>query len=96
MLTVKQTEPLYRGALFPEGPDSTKASSDLLRLITKAQWATLAKWSYMWDRNVRDILISMRPMFEQEEYSSDKCRIVGIFPHTRLYGCISSDGSTHT
>jgi hypothetical protein len=99
MSTTKQAESLHREPLFIQTSNGRKMSDDLVRLITDAQWARLAQWSYIYQQSVRDILEVMSPMMEQEDYSSDKCRMVGKIPYAAkdtIFGCISSDGSTHT
>ena len=99
MTAATSKDSLYRGALFIHTSNGRAMSDDLVELITDAQWARLAQWSFMYQRNVRDILETMSPMLEQEDHSSNNCRMVGKIPYgskDTIFGCISSDGSTHT
>ena len=65
-------------------------------LITPRQWERLAKWSLETDRTIADLLSEFNPVIEQENHDSDRCSLRGILPHCGLYGCLASDGSTHT
>jgi hypothetical protein len=99
MTAATSSDTLYRGPLFVHTSNGRAMSDDLVGLITDAQWARLAQWSYMYQRSVKDILEAMSPMMEQEHDSSDKCRMVGQIPYgsnDTIFGCISSGGSTHT
>ena len=76
--------------------DTRQITHDHWPLITSQQWEKLAKWSLETNRSAADLLSEFNPVIEQENHDSDRCSLRGMLPHCRLYGCLASDGSTHT
>jgi len=84
---------LFRLPLFRQ---DQSIDSDAWGLVSDAQRARLALWSIDTGRDVLSLLQEMRPIVEQVQDGSQECNLVGKLPHCNLYGCLASDGSTHT
>jgi len=76
---------------------------DRYLLLTEAQLARMAEWSYMKERDVRTLL--REAQFICKPYGDgdgSKIRdgreviLEGLLPHCGLYGALLPDGSTHT
>lgn len=80
------------------GPITSYAALDNTNLISEAQWSKLAKLSLRCGLNVEELLRGYR--IELVDPSRvDDIRLLGPIPCSpsyRLYGCIDTDGSTHT
>jgi len=64
-------------------------------LLTEAQLATMAEWSYMKERDVRTLLREAE--FICKKYGDGREVILeGVLPNCGLYGALLPDGSTHT
>ena len=68
---------------------------DLGSLLTDAQWAKLALWSYQQGQDVRTILSDWRPIAEQVGETNQIRLTGGPLPHCGLVGSLEPDGSCH-
>ena len=68
---------------------------DRYLLLTEAQLATMAEWSYIKERDVRTLLREAEFICRQYEDGREVI-LEGVLPHCGLYGAMLPDGSTHT
>jgi len=68
---------------------------EILRLLTDAQWAWFARVSQEYGIPVDRLMRQMQPIAEQEG-DANTVRLLGLLPSCGLYGCLASDGRTHT
>ena len=73
-----------------------KINVDAWACLTPQQKAKLLDHCTTEDRPVFAILRGASFMVKQLDFDSDEASIEGILPWCGLYGCILSDGSTHT
>ena len=83
----------YRAALID--PASNEILHEHGNLLTDAQWAKFAHWSWQQQKSVHELITEMRPMIEQVG-DSERVNITGKLPHCGLFGCIDPDGRCHT
>ena len=84
----------YRAPLI--NPRTGEISNEQGRLLTDAQWAKFAHWSWQQQKSVHELITEMRPMLEQLSPDSHKVMVVGKLPSCGLFGAIHPSGSCHT
>lgn len=75
----------------PDGDIDTALAS----LLTDAQWRWFALTSYRTEQPVGAMLRQMRPMVE-DSGDGHTIRLYGRLPNCELYGCLDTDGTSHT
>ena len=70
---------------------------DRYLLLTDAQLARIAEWSYIKEKDVRTLLREAEFIFKPYgDGDGGEIMLEGVLPHCGLYGALLPDGSTHT
>ena len=84
----------YRAPLI--NPNTGEIDNETGRLLTDAQWAKFAHWSWQQQKSVHELITEMKPMLQQVSSDSHEVMVEGVLPFCGLYGGIHPSGSCHT
>ena len=94
LITQQEYEMTYRAPLI--NPNTGEIDSERGNLLTDAQWAKFAHWSWQQRKSVHELITEMKPMLQQVRPESHEVMVEGVLPHCGFYGGIHPSGSCHT
>ena len=84
----------YRAPLI--NPNTGEIDNEHGRLLTDAQWAKFAHWSWQQKKSVHELITEMNPILQQSHPDRHEVMVEGVLPHCGLFGGIDPSGSCHT